>query len=97
MQRRKSGCGFQLLRYHFVNQAMLPELRAAMHDTVPYRCWCGHFFLVEKFPDADHRIPLAENGCSVVHQRISLRVPHLKLAVWLADRLRSAREQRVRP
>ena len=97
VQGRKSGRAFQLLRYYFVNQAMLPELRAAMHDTVPYRCWCGRFFLFKKFPDADHRIPLAEDGCSVVHQRISLRVPHLKLAAWLADQFRNAREQRVRP
>ena len=48
VQRRKNGRFSQLLRYLFVNQAMLPELRAAVHDTVPYRCGRGRFCLFEK-------------------------------------------------
>jgi len=70
VQRRKNGRFSQLLRYLFVNQAMLPELRAAVHDTVPYRCGRGRFCLFEKSADANHRIPLAEDGRGIVRQRI---------------------------
>ena len=41
MQRSKGGCGVQLPGYAFVNQAMLPEFWAAMHDTVPDRSGRG--------------------------------------------------------
>ena len=51
VQRRKNGRFSQLLRYLFVNQAMLLELRAAVHDTVPYRCGRGRFCLFEKSAD----------------------------------------------
>ena len=48
MQRRKSGRGFQLLQYLFIDQAMLPQLRSAMHDAVSDRGRRGHFGVVEK-------------------------------------------------
>ena len=92
VQRRKNGRVFQLLRYSFVNQTVLPELRAAMYDTVPYRFRRWRFCIVEEFANTDYRLPLASDWCGIVRQRIPLRIPHPKPAVWLADRFSNARE-----
>ena len=75
VQRRKNGRVFQLLRYSFVNQTMLPELRAAMYDTVPYRFRRWRFCIVEEFANTDYRLPLASDWCGIVRQRIPLRRP----------------------
>src|SRR6202040_4328976 len=34
VQRREGGSSFQLPQHRLVNQAMLPQLRSAMHDSV---------------------------------------------------------------
>ena len=36
-ERRKSGCGFQLLHDRFIDQAVLPQLWPAMHDAMTDR------------------------------------------------------------
>ena len=93
MQRRKGGRRFELPQDQFVNQAMLPELRSAMHNTMPDRGWCRHFGVVEKPSDADDRFPLAGNGCCLgraTRFRASLRT---EIAAFIADRLRFAGEQ----
>ena len=51
-------------------QTSLGIVWAAAHDTVPYRCGRGRFCLFEKSADANHRIPLAEDGRGIVRQRI---------------------------
>ena len=42
MQRRKGGSGFKLPQDRFVDEAVLPQLRPAMHDAMPDGDRCRH-------------------------------------------------------
>ena len=62
MQRREGGCRFELPQDRIINEAMLPELRPAMHNAMPDGGRGRHFGVGEKTSDADDRFPLAGNG-----------------------------------
>ena len=53
MQWREGGGRFKLPEDRIINQAVLPELRSAMHDSMPDGGRCRHFAVRKKFSDAE--------------------------------------------
>ena len=87
MQRRKSRRGVQLMQYLFVDQAMLTQLRSAMHDTVTDRDGGRGAAVVEEFSDAGNSIPLVGDGYCLGQSRIVAQILRVKLAALPADGL----------
>ena len=73
MQRRKGRCGVQLLHYLSVDQAMLPQLRSAMHDTVTDRDGGRGAAVVKEFSDPGNRFPLGREWATVSASSALLR------------------------
>ena len=97
MQRREGGSSFKLPQDRIVDEAMLPELRSAMHDAMPDGGRRRHFGVGKKSSDADDRFPLAGNGCRLGEQRIVARILRVEFAFLVADRLGLAGEQHFGP
>ena len=74
MQRREGSGRFELLQDQIIDDAMLPELRPAMHDSMPDGGRRRHSGLGKKSSDADDRFPLAWNGYRLGEQRIFMRI-----------------------
>src|ERR1700733_10245837 len=96
MQRRKGRCGVQLLHYLSIDQAMLPQLRSAMNDTVTDSDGSRGAALVKEFPDAGNSFPLGGNGQHLDQRRTVAHVLRVKLATRLADRFCLAGQQQLR-
>src|ERR1700728_4444648 len=95
MQRRKGRRGVQLLHDLSVDQAMLPQLRSAMNDTVTDRDGGTGAALVKEFSDASNGFPLGGNGRGLDQPRMGAQIPRVKLATSLADRFRLAGQQQL--
>jgi hypothetical protein len=95
VQRREGAGGLELPQDRIIDEAMLPELRSAMHDPMPYGGRRWNTGLGEKSPDADDRFPLAWNWYPLAQQRIFLGIPCVDFAFFLADRLGLAGEQHL--
>ena len=69
------------------DQAMLPQLRSAMNDTVTDydRGRCAA--IVKEFPDAGNGFPLRGNGQRLDQPRMIAHILRVKLTALLADRL----------
>ena len=61
MERSESGGRLELLQHRSINQAMLPQLWPAMHDSMPDSVRRRHFRVGEEFCDSDDSVPLAGN------------------------------------
>jgi hypothetical protein len=59
MQRREGGRSFKVAQDRIVDNAMLPQRRSAMHDSMPDRGRCRHLGVGKQSSDADDRFPLA--------------------------------------
>ena len=66
VQRRKDGGKLQFPEHRLVNQAMLPELRPAMHNAMPDGVKRRHLGVGKKSTDAGDRFALARNGTILV-------------------------------
>jgi hypothetical protein len=97
MQRRKGDGSLKLPQHRVINNAMLPKLRSAMHDSMPDRARCRHFGVGKKSSNADERFPLARNGDCLREQRFSARILRVDLAICVADRLGLAEKQHFGP
>ena len=97
MQRREGGSGFKLTYDQIINEAVLPELRSAMHDSMSDGGRCRHFGVGKKSSDADDRFPLAGNGYRLGEQRIVARIPRVEFAFLVADRLSLAGNEHFGP
>src|ERR1700732_5150902 len=62
---------------------MLPELRSAMHDSMPDGGRCRHFGVGKKSSDADDRVSLAGNGYRLGRTAFSRQICAWNLAVLL--------------
>ena len=87
MQRCKGGCRLELQKDRIINQAMLPELWPAMHDTMSDGGGQTYFRVGKKAADAGDRFPLTGNGHHFRQQRFSAGILCVELAFLLADRL----------
>ena len=96
MQRRKGRCGIQLLHYLSVDQAMLPQLRSAMNDTVADCDGSRCAAIVKEFPNAGNSFPLSGNGRRRDRQRIVAQILRAKLTALSADRFCLAGQQQLR-
>ena len=76
---------------------MPPELRSAMHDSMPDGGRCRHFGVGKKSSDADDRFPLAGNGYRLGEERIFTRILRVEFSLFVADRLSLAGKQRFGP
>ena len=97
MQRREGGSSFKLPYDRIINEAMLPELRSAMHDSMPDGGRCRHFGVGKKSSDANDRFLLAGNGYCLGEQRIFVRILRAEFTLFVTDRLRLAGEQHFGP
>src|ERR1700733_11086682 len=96
MQRCKGRCGVQLMQYLFVDQAMLPQPGAAMHDAVTDRDGDRRIAVVEEFSDTGNRALLVGDGSRLGQPRIVAEILRVKLATLLADRFRLSAQQQIR-
>src|ERR1700731_428640 len=64
---------------------MPPELRSAMHDSMPDGGRCRHFGVGKKSSDADDRFPLAGNGYRLGEQRIFVRILRVEFSCTSLD------------
>src|ERR1700722_13610315 len=95
MQRRKGRCGVQLLHDLSVDQAMLPQLRSAMNDTVTDRDGGRSAAIVKEFPDASNCFPLGENGRRLDQSPIISQILRATLSPSPADRFGPTGQQQV--
>ena len=58
MQRREGGCGLKLPQDRIIDEAMLPQLRSAMHDSMPDGGRRRLFGVGKKSSNADDCFPL---------------------------------------
>ena len=97
MQRGKSRGRFELLQHRVVDQAVLQQLRPAMHDAMPDGTGRRHPAFSQKPPDADDRFALGRNGRRFGGQDFPPRIPRGKLAGCFAYRLGLAGKQLLGP
>ena len=93
MQRREGDRRFELRQDRGVDEAMLPELRAPVNNSMSD---CGrrrHPGVVEKPSDASDCFALAENGTRLGEQYASARIFCMEIAAFAAYRFGLAREQ----
>jgi hypothetical protein len=95
MQRRKGRCSIQLMQDLFVDQAMLPQLRSAMNDTVTDGDGGRGAAVVKQFPDAGNGFPLGRNKRGLDQLRIAADVLRVKLTILSADRFGLAGQQQL--
>src|SRR5580704_4504604 len=70
MQRRKGRCDVQLMHYLFVDHAMLPQLRSAMHDTVTDSDGGRRAPIAKEFSNTCNSVLLAGDGSRLGQPRI---------------------------
>ena len=95
MQRRKGRCGVQLMQDLLVDQAMLPQLRSAMHDAMTDSGGGRSAAIVEELSDTGNGVPLVFDGSLLVEPRIGAQILRMKLATLPADRFRLTGQQQV--
>jgi hypothetical protein len=85
-ERRKSGCGFQLLHDRFIDQAVLPQLWPAVHDATA----TGDGTLAPSSSFPTRMIAFCWVGMDAVSQvsGLPLRILRIELSVRLANCLR---------
>ena len=93
----KAVAAFELRQDRIVDEAMLPEFRTAMDNSMPDRVRHRHFGVDEKLSDADDCFPLARNGIRLGEQCLATRVFCMEFAVFVADQLGLAGEQPFDP
>ena len=96
MQRRKGRRGVQLMQDLFVNKAMLPQLRSAMHDTVTDSDGSRGTTIVEELSDTDNSILLVGDASRFNLPCIVAQIFRTKLATFFADRFRLPTQQQLR-
>jgi hypothetical protein len=74
------------MHYLFVDQAMLPQLRSAMHDTVTDRDGGRRATVVEELSDTGNRVLLAGDGCWLGQLCIVAKILRVKLTAIPAYR-----------
>jgi len=94
MQRREGRSSIKLPEDRIVNEAMLPELRSAMHDSTSRS---RHFGVGKNTSDADDRFSLAGNRYRLGEHRIFARNLSVEFSRFTADRLGLAGEQHFGP
>src|SRR5271155_3047515 len=95
MQRRKGRCGVQLMQNIFVDQAMPPQLRSAMHDTVTDSDGSRGATIVEELSDTGNSVPLVGDGSRLGQLRMVAQILRVKLATLPPDRFCLAGQQQV--
>jgi hypothetical protein len=83
----------ELIEDRLIDDAVVLELRAAVHDTMPDALRCGHFQVGQQPGYADNRVLLAGQRSALAEQRGPYPVFGVEDGRLLADRLRLAGDQ----
>ena len=83
----------ELIEDRIIDDAVVPELRSPVHDTMPDALWCGHFQVGQQPCDADNRVLLAGQRRALAEQRGPCRVFRVEDGRLRADRFRLTGDQ----
>jgi len=96
VQWREGGCRFELPQHRFVDQAVVPKIRAPVHHAMPDRERLDLFAVCEKRLDAFDRVLLGSEIRRFGNQRFIVRIFRPELTLTAADRLGLARQKQLR-